>query len=129
MKPDSTTTKIRVVFDGSFKTSSGISLNEVQHVGPTVQDDLFSIVYKLNTVTYGTAAAPYLATQCLWQLGEDSKEQYLTASKAIISDFYVNDLLTGADSLDEARTLKNELMSIFVMECPLRSIMILSEDF
>ena len=36
MKPESTTTKIRVVFDGSSKTTSGLSLNEVQHVGPTI---------------------------------------------------------------------------------------------
>ena len=69
-------------------------------------------VYELNTVTYGTTAAPYLATRCLRQLGEDNKEQYPTVSRAIISDFYVDDLLTGADSLDEARTLKDELMSI-----------------
>lgn len=35
MKPDSTTTKLRVVFDGSAKTTSGLSLNDVQHVGPS----------------------------------------------------------------------------------------------
>ncbi|XP_062558044.1 uncharacterized protein LOC134222916 [Armigeres subalbatus] len=35
-KESSTTTKIRVVFDASAKTSSGVSLNDVLGVGPTV---------------------------------------------------------------------------------------------
>ena len=43
-KEDSTTTKLRVVFDGSAKTSNGISLNESLMVGPVVQNDLFTIV-------------------------------------------------------------------------------------
>jgi len=38
----STTTKFRVVFDGFCKTSTGLSLNDVLMVGPTLQDDLFS---------------------------------------------------------------------------------------
>ena len=33
-KEDSTTTKLRVVFDGSAKTSNGLSLNESLVVGP-----------------------------------------------------------------------------------------------
>ncbi|XP_025830880.1 uncharacterized protein LOC112904616 [Agrilus planipennis] len=109
-KIDSSTTKLRVVFDGSSKSDTGISLNDIQLVDPTVQDDLFSILlrfrkhryvlsgdiakmyrqvlvppddrryqrilwrrtpscpikhYVLNTMTYGTASAPYLATRCM----------------------------------------------------------------
>ena len=41
---DSTTTKLRVVFDGSAKTSNGISLYDSSMVGPVVQNDLFSIL-------------------------------------------------------------------------------------
>ncbi|CAK9816105.1 hypothetical protein ANTPLA_LOCUS8887 [Anthophora plagiata] len=40
------TTKLRVVFDGSAKTSSGISLNDAQHTGLVVQDDLLSILLR-----------------------------------------------------------------------------------
>ena len=43
-KEDSTTTKLRVVFDGSAKTSNGLSLNESLMVGPVVQNDLFTIL-------------------------------------------------------------------------------------
>lgn len=41
MKPDSTSTKLRVVFDASCKTSSGESLNSLLKVGPTIQKDFF----------------------------------------------------------------------------------------
>ena len=40
---DSTTTKLRVVFNGSARTPSGIALNEAQCVGPQVQCDVFTL--------------------------------------------------------------------------------------
>lgn len=43
-KPDSTSTKLRVVFDASAKTTSGVSLNDVQIVGPNVQRDLNDVL-------------------------------------------------------------------------------------
>ena len=48
-KETSTTTKTRVVFDGSAKTSNGLSLNDILQVGPTVQPDLYSIVLRFRT--------------------------------------------------------------------------------
>lgn len=36
LKPISTTTKLRVVFDGNAKSSSGILLNGVMYVGSTI---------------------------------------------------------------------------------------------
>ncbi|XP_043257972.1 uncharacterized protein LOC122400517 [Colletes gigas] len=144
LKETSTTTKLRVVFDGSCKSTSRLSVNDVQiMVGPTVQDDLLSIllrfrkhkyvlsadiekmyrqirirtedrqyqrilwrtneseeirVFELNTVTYGTASAPFLATRALRQLGEIHREEFPAARLTIIEDFYVDDLLTGTDS-------------------------------
>ncbi|XP_062703541.1 uncharacterized protein LOC134285998 [Aedes albopictus] len=116
VKEASTTTKVRVVFDASCKTASGLSLNDALLVGPVIQQDLRSIilrcctkqimlvadvekmfrqifihpedrpfqsilwrsspveeigVYELNTVTYGTKPAPFLATRTLNQLAMD----------------------------------------------------------
>ncbi|XP_026482273.1 uncharacterized protein LOC113389456 [Ctenocephalides felis] len=113
--------KIRVVFDASCKTSSGLSLNETLHTGPKLQQDLFSIlirfrfhlyvfvadivkmyrqirvreadqyyqlipwrtspeseieVFKLTTVTYGTACAPFLAIRCLKMLTSNENLLY-----------------------------------------------------
>ncbi|XP_055838755.1 uncharacterized protein LOC129906835 [Episyrphus balteatus] len=52
MKPESTSTKLRVVFDASAKSSSGNSLNDSLMVGPTVQPDLFSIITKFRMHRY-----------------------------------------------------------------------------
>ncbi|XP_058817111.1 uncharacterized protein LOC131680412 [Topomyia yanbarensis] len=49
VKPDSTSTKVRVVFDASAKTTSGISLNDIQIVGPTIQRELFDQLIEFKT--------------------------------------------------------------------------------
>ncbi|KAL0829582.1 hypothetical protein ABMA28_003093 [Loxostege sticticalis] len=140
-KQESESTKLRVVFDGSAPSSTGLSLNDILRVGPSIQDSLFSIlirarqykflltgdiekmyrqvlvaeknrdlqrilwredeskpiqIFKLNTITYGTASASYLSTRCLWELGEEQDDELI---KTIIQkDFYVDDLITGANS-------------------------------
>jgi len=48
-KATSTATKTRVVFDRGAKTSNGLSLNEILQVGPSVQQDLYSIVLRFRT--------------------------------------------------------------------------------
>jgi hypothetical protein len=48
-KDTSSTTKTRVVFDGSAKTSNGLSLNDILQVGATVQLDLYSTVLRFRT--------------------------------------------------------------------------------
>lgn len=40
LKPDSLTTKLRVVFNASAKTSAGISLNDSMFTGPKLQPDI-----------------------------------------------------------------------------------------
>ena len=47
-KETSTTTKTRVVFDGSAKTSNGLSLNDILQVGSTVQPDFYAIVFRFR---------------------------------------------------------------------------------
>ncbi|XP_066261326.1 uncharacterized protein [Euwallacea similis] len=157
IKEQSTTTKLRVVFDGSAMSTSGLSLNDVQHAGYEVQDELFSIllrfrkhkyivaddakqmyrqiwvkeqdrayqrilwrpndtlpieVFELNTVTYGTRPGAYLAKRCLRQIGEENKEVHPDACEVIINDFYLDDLLTGANSVDAAKELSQGLTQL-----------------
>ncbi|XP_049885986.1 uncharacterized protein LOC126380550 isoform X2 [Pectinophora gossypiella] len=56
LKPDSKTTKLRTVFDGSMKTSLKVSLNDLLLNGPTVQRDLFDILlsFRFGTFTFTT---------------------------------------------------------------------------
>nr|XP_033334293.1 uncharacterized protein LOC117225086 [Megalopta genalis] len=156
-KHSSTTTKLRVIFDGSAKSSSGLALNNTQLVGPTVQSDLFSILnrfrlhkyvlsadiakmyrqvlvevkdrrfqrilwrrnttdpiqtYELNTVTYGTASATFLATRVLHQVGLECAERLPETSRIIINDFYVDDLLTSTKTILDAQKLRDEITNI-----------------
>ncbi|XP_065081884.1 uncharacterized protein LOC135704378 [Ochlerotatus camptorhynchus] len=158
IREESSTTKVRVVFDASCKSSTGISLNDAMLVGPIVQEDLRYItmrsrlhpimmiadvakmyrqmvlfprdcrfhlifwrpllsepicIYKLKTVTYGTASAPYLATRVLKKLAEDEKERYPLAAKATCEDFYVDDFFSGAQTVTEAIELREQMDAMF----------------
>ncbi|UYV66657.1 hypothetical protein LAZ67_4002469 [Cordylochernes scorpioides] len=42
-------TKLRVVFDASTKTTTQISLNDLLHVGPKLQNNIFNILLKFRT--------------------------------------------------------------------------------
>ncbi|XP_029054415.2 uncharacterized protein LOC114881732 [Osmia bicornis bicornis] len=157
-KADSTTTKLRVVFDGSAKTSTGkVQNSDTQKVGPTVQSKLVDILlrfrthryvlsadiakmyrqilvdseqrrfqrilwrsnpdhpiktFELNTITYGTASAPYLATRVLQEVGLKCVQDFPTVSRIVINDFYVDDLLTGLDTVHELEEVKRDLTDI-----------------
>ncbi|XP_033218066.1 uncharacterized protein LOC117173536 [Belonocnema kinseyi] len=56
VKTCSLTTKTRVVFDDSAKTTTGISLNDSLMVGPIIQEDLFSIITRFRTFQYALTA-------------------------------------------------------------------------
>ena len=56
LRPDSVTTKLRVVFNASATTTNDLSLNDIQDKGPTLQQDLFDILTRFRThaVALGT---------------------------------------------------------------------------
>jgi hypothetical protein len=68
--------------------------------------------YQLNTVTYGTSAAPFLATRCLKKLAEDNRAHYPKAAQVLSNDFYVDDLLSGTPTLEEAIQLYHDLSTV-----------------
>lgn len=68
--------------------------------------------YRLNTVTYGTTSAPFLAVRCLKQLALDNIDLYPCTSKAIQNSFYVDDFIGGANSLHELLVLQSQLSTI-----------------
>ncbi|CAI6343037.1 unnamed protein product [Macrosiphum euphorbiae] len=52
MKSTSLTTKVRVVFDASARGSNGLALNDVLMSGPTIQEDVFSILVRFRRYQY-----------------------------------------------------------------------------
>ncbi|GFV42059.1 integrase catalytic domain-containing protein [Trichonephila clavipes] len=69
--------------------------------------------FELSTVTYGTTSAPFLATRTLKQLALDEAGNFPLGSSVVMSDMYIDDVLTGAETLLEAKELKNQLINIF----------------
>lgn len=157
VKADSLTTKIRVVFDASASIDNGVSLNDLQMIGPMHQDDLFTLLvrfrihpyaisadiqqmyrqvlvnpdqwslqrilwytseggpiqkFELNTLTYGTLSAPFLATKCLIELANQVEGQFPLIAKIIRKDFYVDDLLTGGKTIEEAVEIQQKVAHI-----------------
>lgn len=155
LRPESSTTKLRVVFNGSKKTSNGNSLNTELLPGSALQTDLpklimnqrlhpiiltadirqmyrqivitpehtnyqlilwsFTLdhkpeVYKLHTVTYGTSCAPYLALRTLRQLVYDEGAQFPAAAQALTAETFVDDIITGGNTVSETIQLKSELI-------------------
>ncbi|XP_018361400.1 PREDICTED: uncharacterized protein LOC108760103, partial [Trachymyrmex cornetzi] len=125
LKGSSLTTKLRVVFDASCKSSTGISLNECLSVGPTCkkicsrsyyafvpsnesQTPLQTILWRtdssekmaafeLKTVTYGTASfLPFIAVRAMQEL----------------ANTYASTYPVGANTEQEIRVLRNETIKI-----------------
>ncbi|XP_015123256.1 uncharacterized protein LOC107045475 [Diachasma alloeum] len=156
IKKDSIKTKVRVVYDGSAKTTTGVSLNESLMVGPTLQEDIFWLilhfrthqyaltgdiekmylqfgireedrryqrilwrdeggeiaVYELNNVTFGLSSSPYQAVQCLQQLADDEAQHHPVAGTVMKNHMYVDDLLSGFDTIHEARQAREEISAM-----------------
>uniref|UniRef100_A0A6P7FBL6 Uncharacterized protein LOC114328609 n=1 Tax=Diabrotica virgifera virgifera TaxID=50390 RepID=A0A6P7FBL6_DIAVI len=62
--------------------------------------------FRLNTITYGTAPASFIATRVLHQIAQNNSRQYPEGSRIILRDFYVDDLITGASTIEEAQKFK-----------------------
>ncbi|XP_011686440.1 PREDICTED: uncharacterized protein LOC105449136 [Wasmannia auropunctata] len=65
--------------------------------------------FELTTITYGTSSASYLATRCLNHLAETYSSEFPVAAARIKRDFYMDDLLTGADTIHELKSIRNEI--------------------
>lgn len=66
LRPDSRTTKLRVVFDASCKTTSQKSLNYMLMVGPTIQRELILSLIRFRLNRYAlTAGVEKMYTQVM----------------------------------------------------------------
>lgn len=66
----------------------------------------------MTRLTFGVASSPFLATQVLRQMAKDYQDSHPKAAKIIMSAFYVDDCLTGANTVMEATEIREELNSL-----------------
>lgn len=152
-KESSTTTKLRVVFDASARSSNGSSLNDLLWAGPNTYPLLPDIIMQFRAhrigmsadisqmfreillapedrdyhrfvtyddsgsihdirmlrLTFGVTSSPFLATQTLLKIADDQEEAHPEAAFTIRHHFYVDDCITGCDTLEEATSLRESL--------------------
>jgi len=155
-KESSTTTKVRPVFDGSARTSSGASLNDTLETGPNLYPLLTDILLRFRShniafsadiskmfreielqpqernlhrfiirdaddklidcrmtrLTFGVRCSPFVATQVIRDLAINHSESHPEASRAILEAFYVDDYLSGAQTVTQATALRCQLCQL-----------------
>lgn len=117
LKMNSSTTKLRVVFNGSWAEPSQLSLNDCLHVGPNLLPLLADTLLRWRRHKYVVTAdvtkmyrqilvhpddrdhQRILAVRTMRQLAADEGTRYPIGAAAIKQDSYVDDILTGADSI------------------------------
>ncbi|XP_065085954.1 uncharacterized protein LOC135707972 [Ochlerotatus camptorhynchus] len=68
--------------------------------------------YELRTVTYGLAPSSFLATRTLQQLAMDEGHAYPLGGPSLRKNFYVDDFIGGANTVEEAIQLRGELSEL-----------------
>ncbi|XP_025266573.1 uncharacterized protein LOC112638676 [Camponotus floridanus] len=68
--------------------------------------------YELNTVIYELACAPILAVRTLHQLAADEEARAPKGATALRHDCYMDDVITGSDTLQHAVALQTELREL-----------------
>ncbi|KAH8362459.1 hypothetical protein KR200_006240 [Drosophila serrata] len=69
-------------------------------------------IYTLDTVTYGTKPAAFLAIRAMQQLSYDEEKDFPVAAKIVRRDFYVDDLISGGDSIEEVVYIRQQVKSL-----------------
>ena len=65
--------------------------------------------FKISCVTFGISSSPFLVFLVLQQVADDYASVHPEAAKEIKQSFYVDDVLTGAQTVEQAVHLRQEL--------------------
>ncbi|KAH0811753.1 hypothetical protein GEV33_011038 [Tenebrio molitor] len=137
-KPDSASTKLRIVFDASAKCANGQSLKDTLHTGPKLLQDIVRVLlnFRLHRVVF-TADVRQMYRQIsiapndlefqriIWRSFPDDalQDYYLnTVTYGVCSapflairtllDIYMDDIVTGCDSVQDALELQEQLIKL-----------------
>ena len=67
----------------------------------------------MTRVTFGVSASSFAANMSVKQNALELSLKYPKAAEAVSTSFYVDDGLTGADSIEEAIKLQQKLQELF----------------
>ncbi|XP_011341045.1 uncharacterized protein LOC105281490 [Ooceraea biroi] len=120
IRESSLTTKLRVVFNGSSRTTTGVSLNDVLHKelnfksicstsssGFACFTTFFLRMWKKCTAKYR-----YILRIRFFSLVVDEGEKYPRAGKVLRKVRYVNDVFGGGDSVCQAQDIVKQLTQL-----------------
>ncbi|XP_060810234.1 uncharacterized protein LOC132904323 [Amyelois transitella] len=68
--------------------------------------------FRLCTVTFGTASAPYLAIKTFMKIAEEEGAMYPEVSRIIREDTYVDNIMSGMDTVDQAIQVSKDLIKV-----------------
>ncbi|XP_071643012.1 uncharacterized protein [Temnothorax longispinosus] len=103
------TNKIISFFDASAKSTNGVSLNQMLMVGPTIQAKLPLHLIRFRTYKYVITAD---IVKMYRQLAEDEQHRYPRAAAILKEHFYVDNLISGAKTIEDARAIRDELIAL-----------------
>ncbi|XP_037902479.1 uncharacterized protein LOC119646169 [Hermetia illucens] len=157
VKAESKTTKVRVVFNASAKTTSGSNLNDHLYTGYTLQDTLAQIILKwrmflyayiadiekqfrmvgllpeyynfqrlfwkpdefgpireyiIMVLIFGNTSSSFLTIRSMLQLAIDEAHRFPLAAKRLKENCYVDNVMTGAGTKEEAMKLQEEMLAL-----------------
>ncbi|XP_070521658.1 uncharacterized protein [Cardiocondyla obscurior] len=68
--------------------------------------------FQLNTLTFGVSSSPYVAIRTIQKLADDERHSYPRAADILQNHMYVDDLLTGANSIEETRAIRDDVIAL-----------------
>ncbi|XP_071577170.1 uncharacterized protein [Temnothorax nylanderi] len=137
LKEASTTTKLRVVFNGSQRTSSGESLNDHLFAGANLLPALADVLLRWRRHRYVMITDIEKMYRQISVHPEDRDHQRIlwrslgirAGAIALEEDRYVDDVVTGEDTIDDAIAVQTELRELCTAGgFPLRKWAANSED-
>ena len=79
----------------------------------TSPDESFS-EFQLNTITYGTAPASFIAQKCLVTIADSCENEMPEVARAIKENFYMDDLNVGTESEEKLIELGKKIRAILL---------------
>ena len=69
--------------------------------------------YRMTCVTFGVSSSSFVSNMCVKQNASDFAHKYPIAAKVVDESFYVDDCLTGVNSVEAGIELQSQLQNLF----------------